>query len=129
MSTSKTIPVRSEFEEQVAVFKWAALLGKTYAELNLLNASLNGVKLSKAQAGKAKASGMKAGYPDLFLPVPTKNFHGLYIELKRRNNSRIRTEQREWLHKLSALGYACYVCRGSDAAIKVISNYLGIKHY
>lgn len=54
-------PSRSqrEWEEQVAVVQALEARGRTYA------ASLNGVHLSKTQAGKAKAAGTVAGEPDL----------------------------------------------------------------
>lgn len=55
-----------------------------YPELWLLNGSLNGVRLSIGQAVKAKRCGEKRGFPDIFLPVARKGFHGLAIELKKK---------------------------------------------
>ena len=76
-----------EFNIQKQIFEWANMSIRKYPELKLLNASLNGVKLTSKVAGaKAKQSGMKKGFPDLFLPVARKGFHGLFIELKRDEN-------------------------------------------
>jgi len=77
-----------EFQMQAAVFTWArnpAVLAK-YPGINLLEGSMNGVKLTAAQAGKAKAAGMLKGAHDLTLPVPRGGFTGLSIELKAGKN-------------------------------------------
>jgi hypothetical protein len=77
-----------EFQMQAALIAWArnpAVLAK-YPGINLLEGSLNGVKLSKAQAGKAKAAGMLKGSHDIKLPVPKGGFTGLSIELKAGKN-------------------------------------------
>jgi hypothetical protein len=73
---------------QAALFTWArnpAVLAK-YPGINLLEGSLNGVKLTAAQAGKAKAAGMLKGSHDLRLPVPRGGYIGLSIELKAGKN-------------------------------------------
>ena len=113
----------TEYDEQCAVFRWAKMMEKKHPELALLNSSLNGVKLNIGQAVKAKRSGMKAGYPDILLPVPRGDFHGLFIELKYGNNVASK-EQREWLVMLSEQGFLCHVCWGADNAIRAIEEYL-----
>lgn len=47
----------SEHQEQCIIFEWAKIMSSQYPELKLLNASLNGVRLSIGQATKAKRSG------------------------------------------------------------------------
>lgn len=76
--------IEHEFLMQSAVFAWARMpmVMKQYPGLDLLEGSLNGVKLTKAQAGKAKAAGMLKGSHDLRLPVPRGGYVGLSIELK-----------------------------------------------
>ena len=77
-----------EFLMQSALITWArnpAVMAK-YPGINLLEGSLNGVKLTAAQAGKAKAAGMLKGSHDLRLPVPRGGFTGLSIELKAGKN-------------------------------------------
>jgi hypothetical protein len=114
----------SEFQEQVLIFQWAALMSVQRPELKLLNSSLNGVRLTIGQAKKAKRAGMKKGYPDIFLPVPRGIFHGLFIELKKKGGSKPTKEQAEWLSELVGWGYDCYCCKGSRAAISTIESYL-----
>lgn len=49
-----------EFNIQKQIFEWANMSIRKYPELKLLNASLNGVKLTSKVAGaRAKQSGMK----------------------------------------------------------------------
>lgn len=77
-----------ELEHQMSLFTWArnpAVLRK-YPQLDLLSCSLNGVKLSKAQAGKAKAAGMLQGEHDIKLPVARGGYNGLSIEMKAGRN-------------------------------------------
>ena len=42
-----------------------------------------------------KAEGVKKGFPDIELSVPRRRFHGLYIELKRRESGRVSPEKAE----------------------------------
>jgi hypothetical protein len=123
MSLVKTGRDSEEHHHQASIFNWAETLIYKYPELDLLNGSLNGVRLTKAQAGKAKATGMKKGYPDLHLPVAKGIYHGLYIELKTKKG-RVTPDQNKWLQMLANQGYSCHVCRGSEAAIGVICQYL-----
>jgi len=83
-----------------------------------------GANVSKAQAGKARAAGVKAGKPDIHLPVAKNGFCGLWIELKRKDGGRVSLVQDEMLRLLAEYQNAVYVCAGADAAIKVIENYL-----
>ncbi len=108
--------------EQAKVIDWAKANERNYPYLQLLHCSLNGVKLSKAQAGKALKQGMKKGVPDLFLPVKQGGFSGLYIEMKSAKG-RISIEQSKFLKDVSDNGYAAFVCYSANEAIKRIEDY------
>jgi len=108
--------------EQAKVIAWARANERNYPFLWMLHSSLNGVKLSKMQAGKAKASGMLSGVPDLFLPVPRGSFFGLYIEMKNATG-RIMPNQSRYLKAVSDFGYSAVVCYSANEAIKTIENY------
>lgn len=113
----------SEYAEQVEIFNWAKRNEGTCPQLKLLNASLNGVKLTVGQAVKTKAIGMKAGYPDIFLPVARHGYHGLYIELKA-SGGVLQPLQKWWKDELTANNYLAIVCYGAEESINFIKNYL-----
>lgn len=71
-----------------------------------------------------KQEGMKSGVPDYFMPVAVGGYHGLFIELKRRFKAVLTPIQIQWLDALKAQGYAAHVAYGSEAAIKIVINYL-----
>jgi hypothetical protein len=97
--------------------------------LSLLHASANGGKRHIRTARLLKAEGVKAGVPDLFLPVARFHqewqYYGLFIEMKTRKG-RVTPEQKWWHAQLEHQGYRVEVCRGAQAAISVLSDYLGI---
>ena len=113
----------SEHDEQVALFRMAKLHEKKYPGLELMHAIPNGGARHIAVAAKLKAEGVKAGIPDIFLPVPRGNAHGLYIELKA-EAGRVTDAQREMMAGLSRQGYACLVCYGWEKAWREIEAYM-----
>jgi hypothetical protein len=113
----------SEHEHQVSLVEWASLAQKSIPDLDMLAAIPNGGFRHKATAGKLKAEGVRAGYPDLVLNVPRGKYHGLFIELKSMTGS-TSAAQKEWLAKLNAAGNHAVVCKGWIAAREVIVWYL-----
>lgn len=85
----------------------------------------NGGTRAKSEAGRFKAEGVKAGVPDIFLPVPRGEYAGLFIEMKRRKGGRVSIDQSMWLEALKKQGYRTAVCRGWEQARDVIGGYLG----
>lgn len=114
----------SEHDEQASLFREAMLRGRTDQRWALLLAIPNGGMRSKATAGRLKAEGVRAGVPDLFLPVPVGKWHGLWVEMKVRKGGRILPEQANWIAWLRAMGYRVEVCPGADSAVRAISRYL-----
>lgn len=86
-------------------------------------ASANGGSRNAREAANLKRSGVKAGYPDLFIAVPSAGFHGLFIEYKTARGS-LQANQREWLTKLNDKGYLAVCCKGLDEAFTLINSYL-----
>ena len=109
--------------EQADVVAWArSVEQRHYPYLWMIHSSLNGLKRTKAAQGKAKASGMLSGVPDLFLPVKNKYFFGLYIEMKSAKG-RVSVEQSRYLKCAAENGYAVSVCYSANEAIKRIEDY------
>ena len=114
----------TEEQEQAAVIEWTVLMAKQYPELNLIMHIPNGGLRSKPEAVRFKKIGVKAGVPDLFLPVARGGWHGLFIEMKRQKGGRLSEEQAEWLKALEAEHYCAVVCAGAEEACDTIMNYL-----
>ncbi len=121
-SRTKKRNAQPEAAEQEKVIKWARDNEKTYPFLWMLHSSLNGVKMTKAQAGRAIAQGMLSGVPDLFLPVPKNGYHGLFIEMKYGSN-KVTENQEKFLQNAANVGYAISVCYSANEAIKRIEDY------
>lgn len=114
----------AEFQAQVALFNWSELMAHAYPELKLLRGSMNGVYLTPAQAGKAKAAGMKKGEHDITLPVRRCGYAGLSIELKIGKNKPT-PEQIDYGARLKAEGwYVDYVWDDWTKAADLIRKYL-----
>jgi hypothetical protein len=117
--------VPTESQEQQALFQWAEYQSGKYPELALMYHVPNGGRRSKAEAGRFRAEGVKAGVPDICLPVARGGYHGLYVELKRTQHSTVSESQKTWIRALSEQGYKAVVCKGWEAAAEVILGYLG----
>lgn len=114
----------AECDEQMYLFNWVAFARNTIPEIDLLFHVPNGGSRDKREAARLKAQGVRAGVPDLCLPVPSGEYHGLFIELKVGKNKTSK-EQEEWLGKLAGQGYKTAVCYGWEAAMHEILTYLG----
>lgn len=119
-------PTPLEEEEQSSLFEWTTLMAARYPALNLLHAIPNGGLRSKSEAARMQKAGVMRGVPDLCLPVPRGEKHGLYIEMKRRSGGVVSVEQQWWIDKLRLMGYRAEVCHGWDEARDVLADYLGI---
>ena len=68
-NNATSLPVPTESVEQQCLFRWAAFQSGRFPELALLYHVPNGGSRKKAEAGRFRAEGVKAGVPDLCLPV------------------------------------------------------------
>ncbi len=112
-----------EHDEQVVVATWASKQSGALADARKLFAVPNGGSRHLLEAVRLKAEGVKAGVPDLFLPVPRAPYHGLFIEMKAPKGV-ISDEQAARLRELAADWYLAVVAYGADEAIEAITNYL-----
>ena len=116
----------TERDEQQALFEWAEWAGNLHPELRLLYAVPNGGDRHPAVAAKLKAEGVRAGVPDICLPVARGPYHGAYLELKYGGNQPT-AAQIKWMDRLQAHGYFCAVARGFDEARRTIEWYIGLE--
>jgi hypothetical protein len=80
-------------------------------------------KRSKSYGAKMKRAGLRKGFPDLFLPLARRGYHGFFIEMKF-DRGKASQSQIKWLKTLKGEGYATAVCYGADEAIKLINKYI-----
>lgn len=96
---------RGEDTEQMGVIDWANWNLQRFPELKMLYHVPNGGKRNPAEAARFKAMGVKAGVPDLCLPVPMNGYAGLYIEMKYGSGDRLqKIHGRVHRHKESVKG-------------------------
>ena len=118
-------PTDYEHQEQVALFNWAKAVKRQYPELALMFAIPNGGQRNIIVAAKLKAEGVKAGVPDLCLPVSRHGFHALYIELKSsRGKGEMQQNQIEWQQALNEAGNLAITCWDWPQAQQSIIEYL-----
>lgn len=109
-----SLPLPSEYEEQVALRQYCDLMG--YAYFAVPNETYTS---SWNQKRRNRAKGVVKGVPDFWCIVGDKL---LAIELKRLKRSVISPEQKIWLERLSAAGVHTKVAYGADEAIAFITN-------
>lgn len=117
----------TEAQEQALVIKWSKQPGirARWPELSLLFHVPNGGSRDVVEGKHLKQQGVKKGVPDLCLPVPSGQYHGLFIEMKTAEG-RATKEQRWWIEHLSAAGYFAQVCHGWEAAVALLEWYLSL---
>lgn len=116
-------PVDREGQEQAALLAEIRLKHPDMYEL--IYHVPNGGHRVKAVAAKLKAQGVKAGIPDLVLPMARGGFFGLYIEFKATvEPAPVSASQRDCLRRLSEQGYLAIVCRGHFDAMEQLRAYL-----
>lgn len=89
-----------------------------------IHAIPNGGLRDPASAALAKAEGVRRGIPDIFLPYPKGNLHGLYIELKKPGKFNVSMDQKEFVAYALQHGYCAVVCVGWEEAVSAVVQYL-----
>ena len=112
-----------ESGHQEAIFEWRAYQVGKYPELALLHHVPNGGKRDKTTATTLKRQGVRAGVPDLVLPVARCGYHGLYIELKAPGGA-LEQAQIDFLQAVEQEDYLALVCVGWRAAAQVLTAYM-----
>lgn len=107
----------SEISEQEVVVEYCDL-----RDIPIVHIPNEG-KRSKSYGAQMKRAGLRKGFPDLFLPLARRGFHGFFIEMKA-DRGKVSPNQITWLKTLKGEGYATAVCYGADEAIKLINKYI-----
>ena len=112
--------------EQAALFRWRDCLKRKFPELQWLFAIPNGLWLPDSYAQTALKQGLTPGVADVALLVPRGGYHGLLIELKRRDATPccVTQNQKDFLAFQGDNGYLAKWCKGWVAARDLIVYYL-----
>lgn len=123
MSNAQIIyPVASESDEQIALIKWWRMQYPQF--VNLLFHIPNGGKRNIPTAIRFKKEGVVAGVADLFLAIPVDQWHGHFIELKRRKGGQLSEAQKRFGYEVRQQGYLYSVCHGWHEAMHIITLYM-----
>lgn len=114
----------SEHAEQVAIFEWAKLNMATYPQLVNMFAIPNGGQREHRTGTMLKREGVRSGVPDIALMYPCNGYHGLFVELKRRDGGKVSPTQSDWINRLNQAGYLAIVAFGAKEAVNEITKYL-----
>lgn len=117
----------TEHAHQAALFCWAGAMARTkWPELKWMYAIPNGGERNAATAARLKAEGVKSGVSDVCLPFSRRDFHGLYIEMKKPGGKES-DKQIEFGAFLveNNYDYACF--ETWDSAAMYIAWYLGVE--
>lgn len=123
----RNVQLPKEEDEQMAFVEWLRL--ENIPHTHVANEIGGSTPAMKARAMKMKRMGTSKGFPDLLVFIPVYGVTGEIdayqlcgIEMKRRKNSRVTAEQKEWLERLQASGAMCAVCHGADEAIAFVES-------
>lgn len=89
----------------------------------LLHHSPNGGKRNAIEAAKLKQMGVRAGFPDLILLVPNKEYYYMGIELKTQKG-RQSEYQKEFQNEFGRIGAKYVVIRSIGEFMRIINEYL-----
>jgi len=102
----------------------------------IFTSDLSGLKLTIGQSVQVKKMRSSNGIPDILIFKPNKEYHGLFIELKKDGARLFKKdgnfvsdhikEQVDIKNKLLSLGYFADIAIGFDEAKKLIDAYMAI---
>jgi hypothetical protein len=114
-----------EHKEQTDLFRLAQFHEGAHPELALLFAIPNGGQRHVLVAKKLKDEGVKAGVPDIMLPVARGEHHGFFGEMKVGKNTTT-GKQDLWIERLQDQGYCCVVAYSAEEMMEALLDYLGL---
>lgn len=128
MSFSQRRPIhRTEEREQARLVAWSHLpaVRAIMPVLAWLHHSPNGGRRDAFTGAQLKAMGVKRGFPDLILPVQSRGYPGLAIEMKSADGT-LQPDQKAWKAHFEVQSWAWRLTRNAQEARAELCWYLGI---
>lgn len=110
-----------------------------YPQVDFFNDWASGAYLTTGQNAARLSIQPKTGWSDLFIPYPSRGYHGLFLELKKEGTTiykkigpekgqmvadqQIRAEA-EFIERMNKLGYLARFAVGYDKATEIIDWYM-----
>jgi hypothetical protein len=118
-----------ETYEQQSLITWVDTFHPVQGKL--LFAIPNGGSRHPAEAVRLKAEGVRPGVLDLFYMEARGNYHGLFIEMKRRKQSMsiVSGGQEGFIGRAKKQGYAVRVCWGAQQAKEALGWYWALPEF
>lgn len=111
-----------ESKIQIECVKWFRLAYPTTMLFSIPNGGFRTIRNAKI----IKAEGVVAGVADLFLAMPNKDFHGLFIEMKT-DKGRQQLTQKMFETNVKANGYNYQIVRSFDEFQELVNSYLNLR--
>jgi len=121
--SERELEPKTENWEQRQLIQWARSIPELQYLFHIPNEAVGG----KGWIIRNRQLGVKSGIPDLFLPIPARGYHGLFIEMKTKTGGRLSHEQKLWIDALNTFGYRAVVCHGWEEARIELEAYLNLK--
>jgi hypothetical protein len=83
----------------------------------------NGFLDSKSKRIRAWKEGVLSGVSDIFIPFPSKGFHGLFLEFKSEGGT-LTKAQKEFLNHARSVGYKAEKVSSLKEALTVLKEYI-----
>jgi hypothetical protein len=109
--------IPTEHEEQAAYVEWFELQFTKFSGVEILAIPNGGVR-HWSTATKLKKEGVRAGYPDLFIPEWL-----LWVEMKRTKKSRLSSAQINKINYLLSIQHNVIIGWGCENAIKKTNQF------
>jgi hypothetical protein len=103
---------------QIMCVRWFKM---QYPE-KLIHHSPNGGQRNLLEAIRFKAMGTMAGFPDVFIPEPEGDKHGLFIEMKY-GTGVLSDYQKACMSRLNERGYVAVVAASFEEFEKIVREY------
>lgn len=122
-SVTRTRRTNREDNELVKFFDWVRLHEERDPRLKSIYHVGNERKTSPRQGAWLKRKGVRAGIPDVVVPIPMGSDAALYVELKIKPN-KLSDAQGEMCTLLHCNGNRVRVAWSGDELIKIVTDYL-----
>ena len=117
----KKVVICSERVLQTKVFQWLDIERPKIRPYCF--AVPNGGSRHPAEAKSLKDQGVTASIPDIVVLIPTPEYHGLLIEMKREDVNDLSPGQEKKFELFRGVGYRCEMCNTLQQAKNVFDNY------